>query len=41
MSPSNDSAKDLEAENVDADTAFLYDEVIYMEQPDGLQTQRI
>lgn len=32
------AAEDLEAENVDVDTAFLYgkvDEEIYMDQPDG------
>ena len=34
------AAEDLEAENVDVDTAFLYgevDEEIYMDQPDGFE----
>ena len=38
-----DAAKDLEAENVDVDTAFLYgdvDEEIYMDQPDGFEDER-
>ncbi|GMF41846.1 unnamed protein product [Phytophthora lilii] len=36
------AAEDLEAENVDVDTAFLYGEVkeeIYMDQPDGFEDQ--
>ena len=36
------AAEDLEAENVDVDTAFLYgevDEEIYMDQPDGFEDQ--
>ena len=36
------AAEDLEAENVDVDTALLYgevDEEIYMDQPDGFEDQ--
>ena len=36
------AAEDLEAENVDVDTAFLYgevDEEIYMDQPDGFEDE--
>ena len=36
------AADDLETENVDVDTAFLYgavDEKIYMDQPEGFEDQ--